>query len=92
MSVDYNGVAILVGAIAAAVPIIGGFTLQVISYMDQRHIKMAQQQQEIDATRRERKIDELAVKVNGVTDKAVELAYRTGVAESGGTMTGQKLP
>lgn len=78
---DYNGAAILIGAVAAAVPIIGGFTLQVISFMDQRHMKMRQMQSEIDGIRREAKIDKLAVAVNGVTEKAVATSYAQGKAE-----------
>lgn len=81
MSVDYNGVAVVIGALAAAVPLVGGFVLNCLTYRKQGQLERQQHQNAMDGTRREGKIDAVIKQVNGVTDKAVELATRAGTAE-----------
>lgn len=71
---DWQGFGIAVGAIAAAVPIVGGFVLQVLDRIDKKH-------RELDAQRREQKIDQIGKNVDGLTEHAVAMALRTGTAE-----------
>lgn len=81
-NIDYTGISVLIGAIVAAVPIIGGFILQVISFIDQRHIKKAQLQLQIDSVRREAKLDVITKQTNGIVAATANLAYRAGAAET----------
>lgn len=81
MAADYNGIAVIIGAVAAAVPLIGGFVLQCLTYRKQGQLQLQQHQNAVDGTRREGKLDAVAVRVNGVTDQAISLATRAGNAE-----------
>lgn len=81
MSIDANGIAVVIGAVAAAVPLIGGFVLQCLTYRKQGQLEKQQHQNAVDGQRREGKLDAVATRVNGVTEQAIQLAVRAGTAE-----------
>lgn len=81
MTVDYAGVSLIIGAVAAAVPLIGGFVLNCLTYRKQGQLERQQHQNAMDGQRREGKLDAVAVRVNGVTEQAISLATRAGQAE-----------
>lgn len=81
MNIDAGGISLIIGAVAAAVPLVGGFILQCLTYRKQGQMERQQNQNSVDGQRREGKLDAVAVRVNGVTEQAINLAARAGHAE-----------
>jgi hypothetical protein len=62
---DGNSIAAVIGACSAAVIGVGTFTMQFITWKDNRDIKLRTQRLEAEGTKREGKIDALHSQVNG---------------------------
>lgn len=79
---DLNGVAVVIGAVVAGVVSIGTFSMQVISYIDQRKLKKAQDELKIASENRDIQLSQVKSLVNGQTEKliikATKEAYEQG--------------
>lgn len=62
MTIDGNGVAQIIGAVAAALVLVGGFGMQVVNFLDNRKLKQA-------SLARDKKIQEVKELVNGKSDQ-----------------------
>ncbi len=67
MALDLPGIAIVIGAIAAAVPVIGGFVLQVLTYRRQ--------------AARDAQVAAIKSQVDGLGETREAMALRAGTAE-----------
>lgn len=66
-TVNWQGIGIVIGAVAAAIPVVGGFVLNCLTYRRQ--------------AKRDAKIDAIDHKVDGLGDHREALALRAGTAE-----------
>lgn len=67
MAIDLQGVGIVIGAVAAAVPVVGGFVLQVLTYRRQ--------------AKRDQDVSAIKAGVDGLGEKREAMALRAGNAE-----------
>jgi hypothetical protein len=81
VTIDFSGIAAIIGAAGTFIAIITTAILQVITFMDIRHEKKMSAQERQNAMRREQKIDTIANNVNGINTATTALAIRTGTAE-----------
>lgn len=88
IQVDWTGVSAVIGAAAAGLVALGTFAMQLISYFDQRKLKLAQDALKLAAEARDVKLDHLtnvatqtAAAVNGINDKRAEVERALGEAQ-----------
>ncbi len=70
-----------IGAVGAFITTLVMLGMKYVDWKDARAARLAQMQRDLDTTRREEKIDALTTSVNGIHAKAVDMAYRAGIAE-----------
>lgn len=75
-AVDYQGIAILVGALTVSVTSIGGFVLTAIAVVRQGQMQQA-------GVARDKTLAEVHNLVNGQSKKLEELSFQAGVAQGG---------
>jgi hypothetical protein len=69
MTLDGNGVALIIGAVAAGIVTVGGFTMQVITFLDTRRVKRDTGNLTKMSAARDVKIQEVKDLVNGKSDQ-----------------------
>lgn len=69
MTLDGNGIALIIGALAAGIVTVGGFTMQVVTFLDTRKVKRDTGKLTQMSAARDVKIQEVKDLVNGKSDQ-----------------------
>ncbi len=78
---DGNSISLIIAAVAAALVTLGGLGMNIITFIDGRKIRRAQDELKLASIRRDTKLAEIAVAVNGQSERAVAAARVQGQLE-----------
>ena len=75
---DYAGLSILIGAIAGLITVVGGFAMQIATFIRQGQMLRAQHAQAAAGAARDQKLAEVHDLVNGQSGAIRKLEYEAG--------------